>query len=78
MNPYTHPSPVTPVRSDTVPMEFDLLILASALERSKEYAARARRRAASYAAEARAAEEEVLRKAHELEALRAEWLRRTA
>jgi hypothetical protein len=58
--------------------EIDFLILASALEESKAYATRARRRAASYAAEARSAEEEVLRKANELEAMRAEFLRRAA
>jgi hypothetical protein len=61
-----------------VPIEIEFLILASALEESKAYAARARRTAARYAEEARSAEDEVLRKANELESMRAEWLRRAA
>lgn len=60
----------------TFPIEVEVLILSSSLERSKEYANRARRRAAAYAQEARHAEEEVLRKSNELEALRAEYARR--
>lgn len=54
----------------SLPVEVEFLIMSSALERSKEYAARCRRRAAQAAQEARFAEEECLRKANELEALR--------
>lgn len=61
-----------------VPIEVEFLTLSSKLERAKEYASYARRRAAAAAQEARFAEEDALRKANELEAMRAEWLRRAA
>lgn len=54
----------------TIPLEVEFLVMSSALERSREYAARCRRRTIAAQDEQRIAEEDVIRKFNELEALR--------